>query len=176
MIVEVITDSAIPEVIDLSVPVEVVQNDVESQIVITQPPDIVEVPADDVVSVLESTEGTVTEQVTATEVVVTPSDSVVTDRLGEIMILESCMQGPPGPPGTAGGTYPAKRMSYVGGELTEVRLYSDSLATQLAERRYIGRTGGNVTSIVYYDADDNVLKVRQFSYNPDGTLYSVTDT
>ncbi len=176
MIVEVITDSAIPEVIDLSVPVEVVQNDVESQIVITQPPDIVEVPADDFTSVVESTEGTLTDQVTSTEVVVVPDYGLLLHPWTEVSIIESCMQGPPGPPGTAGGTYPAKRMSYVGGELTEVRLYSDSLATQLAERRYIGRTGGNVTSIVYYDADDNVLKVRQFSYNPDGTLYSVTDT
>lgn len=155
-----VTTVATPEIIDLGDETSLLQTVDDTQIfeVTSSGPDLL------------------IEQQTEPEIVLTPSPDLLTEQWTEATIIESCMQGPPGPPGAVGGTYPAKRMTYSGGELTEVRLYSDSLATQLVERRYIGRTSGNVTSIVYYDENDNVLRVRQFAYNPDGTLSGVTDT
>ena len=77
--------------------------------------------------------------------------------------------------GAADITYPAKRLSYTDGDISEIRLYSDPAATQLAERRTITRTGGQVTSIGYFDGAGTLLHTRTFSYSPDGSLSGLSD-
>ena len=77
--------------------------------------------------------------------------------------------------GVADKTYPAKRFAYTAGEISEIRLYSDAAATQLAERRVIARVNGQVTSIGYFDAADALLHTRTFAY-VDGALTGVSGT
>ena len=146
---ELVIDAAVPEVIETAGTVEVHDTSTE----------------------------TLTEQTESLSVVVEVAQSTVTDRWVEATVIESAMQGPPGPAGPAGTStsYPAKHLTYTDGEVSEVLLYSDAAATQLAERRVITRAGGNVTGITYFDGAGVTLHTRTFTYALDGTLSGIVD-
>jgi hypothetical protein len=116
-----------------------------------------------------------TETLTDTQVVITDQTSIVTEQWVTAEIIESAAQGPRGPIGAASTSYPAKRLIYTDGVLTEVRLYSDSAATTLAETRTILRLGAVVNEIRFYDSLGVLTKTRTFEYNLDGALTGVTD-
>jgi len=156
--IEVFT-TAIPELIEgVSVP-EIVETLADSQIYEATPAGV---------DVVVDTE-------TLTQTVVIEVPGVTVDRWVEATIVESAVQGPPGPPGASGASYPAKHLTYTDGEVSEVRLFSDAAATQLAERRVIARSGGNVTGITYFDGAGALLHTRTFTYSPDGALSGIVD-
>ena len=100
------------------------------------------------------------------------SDRTVTISEDNIEVVDTCsvlMFG------AAEKNHPAKRFAYTDGEISEIRLYADPAATQLAERRVITRTDGVVTSIDYFDGAGTLLHTRTLVY-ADGVLTGVRDT
>lgn len=89
-------------------------------------------------------------------------------------VLELAQQGPPGPHGETAASYPGKTLVWSQGRLQEVLLYADAAKTQLAERRVLNRTGSSLTSIVYRDANDTIVKTRTLGYSS-GVLTSVME-
>lgn len=105
---------------------------------------------------------------------VTAPVEIVTEHWTEAVIVESASQGPPGPPGAAGGSYPAKHLTYANGQLVEVLLFHDTSATMLAEQRVLTYDNGVLTGITYYDVLGVLITTRTFAYT-DGVLTSVSD-
>lgn len=128
----------------------------------------------DPAQVIETTSATVV-------VVTTPGTDTVTDTDVSITIVtqddaQTIATGSVILHGIADIAYPAKRLTYTDGEISEIRMYSDPAATQLAERRVITRAGGAVTRIDYFDGADTLLRTRTFTYSPDSVLTGVSDT
>jgi len=86
----------------------------------------------------------------------------------QIEIIETAEQGPPGPAGSAGDTFGVSPvMTYDTGRLTRVDYSNGAYKT-------FSYTGGKLTQV--HLVKDGTTRVREFSYNPDGTLASAMDT
>jgi len=154
-----VTTDAIPEIIELGDVAAVVETESDSQVFDVTPsgPDVI------------------TETVADASVVVETQSATFTDHWVEAQIVETALQGPPGPPGPTAGSYPAKHLTYVDGQLVEVMMFHDAAATQIAEQRVLTYTDGALSSIQYYDVLGVLLNTRTFAY-VGGVLSAVTDS
>jgi len=99
---------------------------------------------------------------------VSTPEIIYTDDPTQLELVELAEQGPPGPAGSAGdvsGTAPV--MTYDAGRLVRVD-YSNGAYKTLAY------TGDKLTQVSL--VKDGITLVREFSYNPDGSLAGVTET
>jgi len=98
---------------------------------------------------------------------VSTPEIIYTDDPTQLELVELAEQGPPGPAGSAGDVFGVSPvMTYDAGRLSRVD-YSNGAYKTLAY------TGDKLTQVTL--VKDGVTRVREFVYNPDGTLSSVTE-